>query len=101
MIRFVLRSLGLWILALGFIVLVYDGTKSIAGDHIFVTSLENLWNAISSASLPVIQQHVSAWLWDQVIRTVLRAPAWLVFAVLGALLMLLGRKKKPVIGYAR
>ena len=34
MIRFVLRSLGLWILAAGFVFLVYDGTKSIAGDHV-------------------------------------------------------------------
>jgi hypothetical protein len=33
--------------------------------------------------------------------SVLTAPTWLVFAVLGAILMLLGRKKKPLIGYAR
>jgi hypothetical protein len=32
---------------------------------------------------------------------VLTAPAFLVFAILGAILMLLGRKKKPLIGYAR
>jgi hypothetical protein len=105
MIRFVLRSLGLWILAAGFVFFVYDGTKSIAGDHIYVTKLGDVWNAVNSTSLlllqPAIERHVAVWLWDPVILTVLTAPAWLVFAVIGAILMLLGRKKKPLIGYAR
>jgi hypothetical protein len=104
MIRFVLRTLGLWILALGFVFLVYDGTKSIAGDQIYFTKLGDVWNAIHSTSLqwlqPAIERHM-AWLWDPVILSVLTAPACLVFAVLGAILMLLGRKKKPLIGYAR
>jgi hypothetical protein len=33
--------------------------------------------------------------------TVLDTPVALVLAILGALLLLLGRKKKPLIGYAR
>jgi hypothetical protein len=104
MIRFVLRTLGLWILALGFVFLVYDGTKSIAGDAIQLTTLDYVWNMINSTSLQwlqaAIERHV-AWLWNPVIHSVLTAPACLVFAVLGAILMLLGRKKKPLIGYAR
>jgi hypothetical protein len=31
----------------------------------------------------------------------LAAPAWSVLGVFGILLLLLGRKKKPLIGYAR
>jgi hypothetical protein len=31
----------------------------------------------------------------------LAAPAWSVLAVFGILLLLLGRKRKPLIGYAR
>jgi hypothetical protein len=31
----------------------------------------------------------------------LGAPVWLVLAILASLLMILGRKKKPLIGYAR
>jgi hypothetical protein len=105
MIRFVLRTLGLWMLAAGFVFLVYDGTKSIAGDQIVYTKLGEVWNAIHSTSLqllqPAIERHVAQWLWDPVILSVLTAPAFLVFAILGAILMLLGRKKKPLIGYAR
>jgi ABC-type Fe3+ transport system permease subunit len=105
MIRFVLRTLGLWILALGFIFLIYDGTKSIAGDQVYFTKLGEVWNWINSTSLqllqPAIERHVAEWLWNPVILSVLTAPACLVFAILGAILMLLGRKKKPLIGYAR
>jgi peptidoglycan/LPS O-acetylase OafA/YrhL len=101
----VLRTLGLWILALGFVFLVYDGTKSIAGDEIQFTKLGYVWNMINSSSLqllqPAIERHVAEWLWNPVILSVLTAPAFLVFAILGAILMLLGRKKKPLIGYAR
>ena len=105
MIRFMLRSLGWWILAAGFVFFVYDGTKSIAGDHLFFTKLSDVWNALSATSLlrlrPAVEQQVGQWLWDPVIVSVLDAPAWLVFATLGAVLMLLGRKRKPLIGYAR
>jgi hypothetical protein len=105
MIRFLLRSLGLWILAAGFVFAVYDGTKSIAGNRLYITKLGETWNAIHSTSLqllqPAIERHVAVWLWDPVALSVLTAPTWLVFAVLGAVLMLFGRKKKPLIGYAR
>jgi hypothetical protein len=104
MIRFVLRTLGLWILAAGFVLLVYDGTKSIAGDQIYFTKLIDVWSWVSSTSLQSVQpaiERLASWLWDPVIRSVLMAPACLVFAVIGAILMLLGRKKKPLIGYAR
>ena len=37
MIRFVFRFVGLWILAAGFVALVRDGTKSIAGNAVFIT----------------------------------------------------------------
>lgn len=104
MIRFLFRFIGLWILAAGFVFFVYDGTKSIAGNAFYTTRLSDTWNAVHSGSLqmlqPAIERHV-AWLWDPVVVTVLTAPTWLVFGILGALLILLGRKKKPLIGYAR
>jgi hypothetical protein len=105
MIRFLFRFLGFWILAGGFIAFVYDGTKSIAGNAIYVTKLGDTWNAIHSTSLqllqPAIERHVAPWLWERVALNVLTAPTWLVLGILGALLMLIGRKKKPLIGYAR
>lgn len=104
MIRFLFRFLGLWILAAGFVFFVYDGTKSIAGNAIHTTRLSDTWNIVHSTSLQQLQPAVeryALWLWDPVVVSVLSAPTWLVFGVLGALFILLGRKKKPLIGYAR
>jgi hypothetical protein len=104
MIRFVLRFVGLMLLAGGFVFLVYDGTKSIAGKALFVTPLGFIWSNINQNSLlllqPAIERHAE-WLWNPVILSVLTAPTWLVLGVLGVVLMVLGRKKKPLIGYAR
>jgi hypothetical protein len=105
MIRFLSRFLGLLCLAAAFILLIYDGTKSIAGNTVYLTTVGGLWNAVHSTSLalvqPAIEQRVGAWLWDPVMLAILTAPSWLVLGALGILLILLGRKKKPLIGYAR
>jgi hypothetical protein len=104
MIRFLIRFLGIWILAGAFIALVYDGTKTIASNAVHITPLGLVWRNVHASSLlllqPGIERHVAPWLWPP-IQTVLEQPAWLVFGILGALLILLGRKKKPLIGYAR
>ena len=105
MIRFLFRFVGFLILAGGFIALVYDGTKSIAGSALVYTPLGQIWNNVHSSSLqllqPAIERHLSQWLWDPVVLSILTAPAWLVFGIIGAVLMLIGRKKKPLIGYVR
>ena len=43
MIRFLFRFLGLICLAAAFILVVYDGTKSIAGNQLYFTSVQALW----------------------------------------------------------
>ena len=105
MIRFIFRTVGLLILAGGFMAFIYDGTKSIAGGAVEFTELARMWNNIHSTSLQSLQQAVTGrgadWLWDPVALSVLKAPAWVVFGVIGAVLMLIGRKKRPLIGYAR
>jgi uncharacterized membrane protein YdfJ with MMPL/SSD domain len=41
------------------------------------------------------------WLWTSVVKVVLDQPVFAVMGVLGILLMLLFRPRKPLIGYAR
>ena len=105
MIRFLFRFVGFVILAGGFIALIYDGTKSIAGGSLVFTPLGQIWNNVHSTSLqllqPAIERHVSPFLWDPVVLSILTTPAWIVFAIIGAILMLIGSKKKPLIGYVR
>ena len=105
MIRFSFRFLGLLCLAGAFILVVYDGTKSIAGNALYLTSVRALWELINPASLaklqPLLARYLDGVLWDPVALTVLQAPASLLFGVFGILFLLLGRRKKPLIGYAR
>jgi len=104
MIRFLFRFVGLWVLAAGFVALVRDGTKSIAGNAVFSTRLSEDWNNLHPTSLasiqPAIERH-APWMWDPVLLTILTAPSWLVLGIIGSIFILLGRKKKPLIGYGR
>jgi hypothetical protein len=104
MIRFLLRFFGVLCLALGFILLVYDGTKWIADQRLHATKVSEVWASVEESSLAKLQpmvERVAPWLWDPITLGVLNAPGWLVLLVFGSLLLLLGRKKRPLIGYAR
>ena len=105
MIRFLFRFLGLILLAAAFILVIYDGTKSIAGNSLALTTVQALWELISPASLaklkPLIVPYAGGLLWDPLTVSVLSAPAWSLLGAAGILLLFFGRKKKPLIGYAR
>jgi hypothetical protein len=105
MIRALLRLLGVVVLAAGFILLMYDGAKSIADSRIYIYKLGQLWTDIHAASLQSAQAKVQgslpAVVWDPIITTLLDQPSWLIFGIIGTVLVLLGRKRKPLIGYAR
>ena len=105
MIRFVFRFFGLWVLAAGFVALVRDGTKSIAANQFFVTPLANDWNDLHPTSLDAVkaltERYAIPWLWDFATQYVLAGPTWLVLGIIGSIFILIGRKKKPLIGYGR
>jgi len=105
MIRFLLRTLGLLFLAAAFIFLVYDGTRSIAANVLLYSKVDEIWSLVHTASLqqlqPWIEKNAPRWLWDPVVTTLLGAPAVVVSGIIGAIFMLLGRRKKPLIGYGR
>jgi len=105
MIRFLLRTLGLLFLAAAFVLVVYDGTRSIAANALVYTKVDEIWSQIHAASLqqlqPFIEKNAPPWLWDSVAVQVLNAPAMAAFGIIGAILVLLGRRKRPLIGYSR
>jgi hypothetical protein len=104
MIRFLLRFIGLLSLALAFIFLVYDGTKSIADQRLYVTKVAEVWATLHEGSLTQVRpalEGLAPWLWDPVAASVLNAPTCLVLLIIGTILVLLGRKRRPLIGYAR
>lgn len=70
----------------------------ITGD-LSITPLGEIWARIDTSSLQLlqagIQRHVAPWLWDYIVQPVLEAPAALVFLVLGGLLVLIFRRRRP------
>jgi hypothetical protein len=104
MIRGFFRLVGLLLLAGGFIFLVYDGARSIADQVLRLTKLGEFWNDIHQTSQQAFRTTVegaSPWLWNSVVKVILDQPVWAVMGVLGILLMLLFRPRKPLIGYSR
>jgi hypothetical protein len=104
MIRFLLRFFGLCLLATAFVFLVYDGTKSIANHQLVYTKVGEGWALVDQSSLNSLQDWLKlklVWAWDPYLQTSFDLPVWVVLGILATILILLGRKKKPLIGYAR
>jgi len=104
MIRFALRFIGLCLLATAFVLFVYDGTKSIANHQFVYTKVEVTWAIVDQNSLNFVQDWLkqkALWAWDPYLQRGFDLPTWVVLGVVAAILILLGRKKKPLIGYAR
>jgi hypothetical protein len=96
-----LRILGVWFLLLAMVAAVVDATKSLAGGgQLVITPLGLEWSSLSPASFDAaktaIETNIAPVLWNPVITTILQAPAWIVFGLLGAALYWLGRKRRPI-----
>ena len=104
MIRGFFRLIGLLLLAGGFIFMVYDGARFVAAQALRFTRLGQFWNDVHQSSQAAFRAWVEGnapWLWHSVIRVLLDQPVFAVLGVLGILLMVLFRPRKPLIGYAR
>ena len=104
MIRGFFRIIGLLLLAGGFIFMVYDGARWVADQTLQFTRFGQFWNDIHQSSQKAFQvwvEGMAPWLWTSVVKVVLDQPVFAVMGVLGILLMLLFRQRKPLIGYSR
>ena len=104
MIRGFFRLVGLLLLAGGFVFMVYDGARFVADNTLRFTRFGQFWKDVHQSSQQASRvwvEGISPWLWNNVARVSLDQPVFAVMAVLGILLMLLFRPKKPLIGYSR
>ncbi len=104
MIRFVVRTLGLLVIAAGFAALVVDGTRSIAATDVRIMAFGDLCVTLFPAKFlllqPLVERQIHPLLWDPVLLTLFRLPTWLVLALIGLLLMWLTQRRRTEIGYS-
>lgn len=104
MIRGFFRLIGLLLLAGGFILVVYDGARWVADQTLKFTRFGQFWNDVHQSSQLAFRTWVEAnvpWLWNSVVKVVLDQPVFAVMGILGIVLMILFRPRKPLIGYSR
>jgi hypothetical protein len=104
MIRGFFRMVGLLLLAGGFVFMVYDGARWVADQNLRFTRFGEFWNDIhqsSQQSFRAMVEGVAPWLWTGIVKIILDQPVFAVMGVLGIVLMLLFRPRKPLIGYSR
>src|SRR5258708_38032383 len=100
MIRGFFRLVGLLLLAGGFIFVVYDGARDVADNTLRFTRFGQFWNDVHQSSQQAFRiwvEGLSPWLWYNVVRLILDQPVFAVMAVLGIMLILLFRPRKPVL----
>src|SRR5712675_1461783 len=104
MIRGFFRLIGLLLLAGGFIFMVYDGARFVADQTLHFTRFDQFWYDIHQSSQLAFRNWVEGsapWLWNNVIKVIVNQPVFAVLGVVGILLMILFRPRKPLIGYSR
>ncbi|WDR01316.1 hypothetical protein PSQ19_10735 [Devosia algicola] len=98
MMRLFLRILGTWFLGLALVLLVIDGTKSLAANAVFLTSFGTIWSSLHSPSLDTVHSFLEGRFFanflERMFSAILTYPAFAVLGVPGLALALLGRSRK-------
>ncbi|GDX38504.1 hypothetical protein LBMAG20_07190 [Methylocystaceae bacterium] len=104
MLRLLARFFGLLLLAGGFIALIVDGTRSIAGGELTITTLrrgavELFPTLYESVQTSVMQK--STFLWDPILTSLMILPVSIAFGGLGALFIVFSTKRDTQMRYWR
>ena len=95
---FLLRIVGTWLLGASLVLLVMDGTKSLAASNFVTTSLGSIWILAHDESLLWLQQAGTQGslkiVWEVIMIPMLEWPGWLMLGVPGIFLIFAGRKEK-------
>lgn len=96
--RLLFRLIGTWLLGIALILLIIDGTRSLAQSGLVMTPLGETWGQLHQASLGEMQTFLSSRFFGPVLQPVVNSllglPGWIVFAVPGALLAFMGRTRR-------
>jgi hypothetical protein len=103
MVKALLRILAFLVLAAGFVAVVMDGARSLAGSELeyapLSSALGRLLGGRFDQAQAAIERNLHPLLWDPVMLGLGMAPASLVLLGLGLLLHRLGRRPASGVGY--
>lgn len=104
MTRFLIRFTGMWLLAGAFVALVIDGTRSISASRLvinrFAETAAEAFPGVVASLRAANEQSLPPWLAEALATYILNAPLWVVLGILGALFVLVPRRRTPTIGYS-
>ncbi|OJX48089.1 hypothetical protein [Devosia sp. 66-22] len=96
--RLVLRVVGTVLIAFAVILIIIDGTRSLAANGLVFTPLEATWESMNGQSLAAVREFLGTRLFgpvlDPVVSAVLSFPGWAVIGVPGLLLAWAGRSRR-------
>jgi hypothetical protein len=96
--RLLFRLVGTWLLGMALILLIIDGTRSLAANAVVMTSLGDTWTALHAQSLADVRAFFATRffgpLLDGVVGFILGLPGWLVLSLPGAFIAWLGRTRR-------
>ena len=103
MLRLLIRFMGLALLAGGFVALVVDGTRSLAGGRLYVTTLGTALQALSPVAFQALRSEVLSrlptFVWDPLLVIVLMTPVGVALCGLGAAFIVLSHKHHALVAY--
>jgi len=96
--RLILRILGTWFIAMAVILLIVDGTRSLAANGVVTTSLSDSWTSLNAASLTGFRAFIDSRFFGPVIEPLVTLllgwPGFAVLGVPGILLLFFGRSRR-------
>jgi len=103
MLRFLVRAIGLLLLAAGFIALIVDGTRSLAGSSLYITSIDAALQAIAPAAYQSLEKsvlaHLPLFFWDPLLVHLLGMPLSGAMLAFGGFCVLLTHRAPQEFGY--
>ncbi len=94
------RFLAAVFLLTALIAAVYDGTRTLAANHLVTTSLLEHWTVLAPALLNTVQDAVKRathpLVWDLGLGRLLQVPAALFFCVIGIAFAYAGRRRRRI-----
>lgn len=96
--RLFLRVVGTVLIAFAMILIIIDGTRSLAANGLVFTPLEVTWQSMHAESLAAVREFLGTRLFgpviDPVVTAILSFPGWAVIGVPGLLLAWAGRSRR-------